>query len=131
MPVIRSSAIAGVFGLAFAQAAAAATLDIGGRYGDEAGCAFDKKPEYTGENDFVLLTPTEWRTAVTGCDFARVDLWQSGALKRYIVTGLCASEGEGETTIDMLRIEKASDGSDSYVVFDASGNEMGRGKRCQ
>lgn len=111
--------------------AAAASLDIAGAYGDEAGCAFASKPDYPGENDFSLLTPTEWRTAVTGCDFARVDLWKSGELQRYIVTALCASEGEGEITIDLLRIEKSGDGTDSYVVFDANGNEIGRGNRCQ
>lgn len=117
--------------IAMTGVASAASIDIGGAYGDERGCAFAKRPEYTGENDFMLLTPTEWRTSVTGCDFAKVDVWQSGDLKRFIVTGLCASEGGGEITIDMMRIEKADDGSDSYVLFDANGNEMGRGKRCQ
>lgn len=127
---MRSGLIALAIVSALPVQAGAASLDIPGAYGDARGCAFAKDPQYTGENDFNLLTPTEWRTAVTGCDFARVDVWESQGLKRFVVTGLCASEGEGETTISMLRIEKVTDGTDAYVVYDANGNEIGKGHRC-
>lgn len=79
--------------VAFAVAivsASAATLDIAGPYGNEAGCRFAANGDY-GDDSLLLLTSEEVSTFVTGCIFTTIRPQGEGA---FLIDGACSHEGE-------------------------------------
>lgn len=128
-------------GAAFAAAAAfaaltaassAASIDIGGSYGDEAGCKFATDPANFIGSEYIVLTPEEFKTGSTSCDFVdAAPVWEKYGNRVFVATAMCGHEGTDTTTIDLLRVEKHAEEADTYSVFDAQGEEVGRGKRCQ
>ena len=106
--------------------AIAAELDIPGNYGDEAGCRFAKTNNYS-EEDILLLTRQYVTTQVTQCSFVQIFPAETDS-QVMIVT--CGHEGEGETTLGLMRVQKASDGVDAYLVFDQDGSMWGEVRRC-
>ena len=90
--------------------AIAAELDIPGNYGDEAGCRFAKTNNYS-EEDILLLTRQYVTTQVTQCFF--VQFFPAEADSQVAIV-TCGHEGEGETTLGLMRVQKAPDGVDAY-----------------
>lgn len=119
-------------GLAFAMVSAAmpamaAELDIAGPYGNEKGCAYAKTGDFVGD-DLLLLTRKDVSTFVTSCSF--VQIFPAEAESQVAIV-TCGHEGEGETTVEMMRVQKSPDGVDAYLVFDQNGSMWGKAGRCQ
>ena len=106
--------------------AVAAELDISGNYGDEAGCRFARTNHYS-EEDMLLLTRQYVTTQVTQCSFVQIFPAEADS-QVAIVT--CGHEGEEATTLGLMRVQKASDGVDAYLVFDQDGGMWGKAGRC-
>ncbi len=106
--------------------ASAASLDIVGNYGNEAGCTFAAKQQEA--EDMVLLTPREYRTYAALCSF--VQIIKASDFTR-VVTAICASEGEATQTVELMRIEKDPFGSDAWTIFSAAGDDRGFVTRCR
>lgn len=107
-------------------AAIAAELDIPGNYGDEAGCRFANTSNYS-EEDILLLTRQYVTTQVTQCSF--VQFFPAEADSQVAIV-TCGHEGEGEATLGLMRVQKAPDGVDAYIVFDQDGSMWGEVRRC-
>jgi len=105
----------------------AAELDIPGAYGNEKGCAYARTGDFVGD-DLLLLTRKEVMTFVTLCSFVQIFPAEADS-QVAIVT--CGHEGEGETTVEMMRVQKSQDGVDAYLVFDQNGTMWGKAGRCQ
>ena len=107
-------------------AASAASLPIDGKYGNKAGCLYAKTGETTGEDDFILLTPEDIRSAVAFCEIKSIG---KVAGKKISTTLSCADEGEaGNTNFDADVIRT---GQDSYRVDFNDGTSWGPFKRCR
>lgn len=106
--------------------AAGAELDISSNYGDEAGCRFARTNNY-GEEEVLLLTRQYVTTQVTLCSFVQIFPAEADS-QVAIVT--CGHEGEGETTLSMMRVQKSPDGVDAYLIFDQDGTMWGKAGRC-
>jgi hypothetical protein len=106
--------------------AASAELDVAGNYGDDRGCRFARTNTYS-EEDMLLLTRQFVATQVTQCSFVQVFPAEADS-QVAIVT--CGHEGEAETTLEMLRVQKSADGVDAYLVFDQNGTMWGKVGRC-
>lgn len=105
-------------------AAHAASLNLGGRYGNASGC----KGDYSAENDDMLtLEDGAVSTFATACEFLQVLPASDGS---RVVTGLCSHEGETMMTVAMMRIEKKAEG-DAYLVYDGDGTLWGEVAKCQ
>jgi hypothetical protein len=104
----------------------AAELDIPGNYGNEAGCRHAVTNDYS-EEDMLLLTPRDVGTHVTLCSF--VQIFPAEADSQVAIVA-CGHEGEAETTLGMMRVQKSPDGVDAYVIFDQNGTEWGKAGRC-
>ncbi len=106
--------------------ALAAELDIAGPYGNEKGCAYAKTGDFSGD-DLLLLKREEVMTFVTLCSFVQIFPAEADS-QVAIVT--CGHEGEAETTLEMLRVQKSQDGMDAYLIFDETGTMWGKVGRC-
>lgn len=106
--------------------AGAAELDIPGDYGDEAGCRFAKTNSYS-EEDVLLLTRQHVTTQVILCSF--VQIFPAEADSQVAIVA-CGHEGEAETTLGLMRVQKAPDGVDAYNIFDEDGSMWGSVGRC-
>jgi hypothetical protein len=116
-----------LFGAVLAGAPAlSAELDIPGNYGNEAGCRHAVTNDYS-EEDMVLLTRRDVSTHVTLCSFVQIFPAEADS-QVTIVT--CGHEGEGETTLGMMRVQKSPDGMDAYLIFDETGTMWGKAGRC-
>jgi len=104
----------------------AAELDIPGNYGNEAGCRHAVTNDYS-EEDMLLLTRRDVGTQVTLCSFVQIFPAETDS-QVAIVT--CGHEGEAETTLGMMRVQKSPDGMDAYLVFDEDGTMWGKAGRC-
>jgi hypothetical protein len=112
--------------------ASAASIDIGGKFGDEPGCKFAADPGNFSGSEYIVLTPEEFKTGSMSCDFVDSSpVWEKYGNRVFVVTALCGLEGSDTTVVDILRIEKHREEADTYSVFDHAGTEIGRGKRCQ
>lgn len=101
-------------------------LGLGGAvYGDERGCKDPELKDYS-EEPILVLRGDGYRTFVSGCEFVSVATTRNGD---RIVTGLCGSEGDGNLTIEFLRIAKV-EGADAYELFSAAGDGLGQAGRC-
>jgi hypothetical protein len=106
--------------------ATAAELDIPGNYGNEAGCRHAKTNDYS-EEDMLLLTRRDVGTHVTLCSFVQIFPAEADS-QVAIVT--CGHEGEAETTLGLMRVQKSPDGVDAYLIFDQDGTMWGKAGRC-
>ena len=111
--------------LFLAAAASAATLDISGPYGNEAGCRFAASGDY-GDDSLLLLTAEEVSSFATGCKFTAVRPAGNGV---FAVDVLCSHEGEEEKTTGAMRLEKVK-GDDAWTIFDEDGSRWGTVGRC-
>lgn len=102
--------------LVSAGVAASATLDLPGNYGSPEGCSY-LKDQSLWEEGVSVLTPTYYKDFVTWCEYVQVLPASDGS---RIVTMLCGHEGDGEQTIDIVRVARAANG-DAYGVFSATG----------
>jgi hypothetical protein len=118
--------IAAVLTAAFAASAAAAELDIDGNYGNASGCRI-VAGEHLFDDGYLYLTPKNVVTYASYCSFLQVLRAENGA---YVVTVICGEEGEGRETLGMMRVQKASDGSDAYEVYNEGGYLWDRADRC-
>ena len=105
---------------------AAAELDIPGNYGNEAGCRHAKTNDYS-EEDMLLLTPRDVGTHVTLCSFVQIFAAEADS---QVAVVTCGHEGEGETTLGLMRVQKSPDGVDAYLIFDQDGGMWGKVGRC-
>lgn len=113
-------------------ASVAASIDIGGSYGDEPGCKFATDPDNFIGSEYIVLTQEVFKTGSTSCDFVdAAPVWEKYGNRVFVVTAMCGHEGTDTTTVDLLRVEKHPEEADTYSVFDAKGEEIGRGKRCK
>lgn len=110
----------------FATSGRSAELDISADYGDEAGCRFARTNNYS-EEEILLLTRQHVTTQVTQCSFVQIFPAEADS-QVAIVT--CGHEGEAETTLGLMRVQKAPDGVDAYLIFDEDGSTWGRVGRC-
>ena len=106
--------------------ASAVELNIPVNYGDEAGCRFAKTNDYS-EAEILLLTRQYVTTQVTQCSFVQIFPAEADS-QVAIVT--CGHEGDEATTLGLMRVQKASDGVDAYLVFDEDGAMWGKAGRC-
>ena len=106
--------------------ATAAELDIPGPYGNEKGCGYARTGDFVGD-DLLLLTRKDVSTFVTSCSF--VQIFPAEAESQVAIV-TCGHEGEGETTLEMMRVQKSSDGVDAYRIFDQNGAMWGEVGRC-
>lgn len=104
-----------------------AELDIPGNYGDEAGCRFAKTNNYS-EEEILLLSRQYVTTQVTQCSYVQIFPAEADS-QVMIVT--CGHEGEAETTLGMMRVQKSPDGVDAYLIFDEDGGTWGKVERCR
>jgi hypothetical protein len=104
----------------------AVELDIPGDYGNEAGCRHAKTNDYS-EDDMVLLTRQNVSTYVTMCSF--VQIFPAEAESQVMIV-TCGHEGEENTTLGLMRVQKSQDGMDAYLVFDEAGTMWGKVGRC-
>ena len=107
-------------------AASAASLPIDGKYGNKAGCLYAKTGETTGEDDFILLTPEDIRSAVAFCEIKSVG---KAAGNKISTTLSCADEGEAgnmNLSADVIRT-----GPDSYRIAFSDGTSWGPFERCK
>lgn len=107
------------------SAASADVLTLDGTYGDKRGCEFQKTNDYS-EDAMLSLTSEGYQTYVAGCEFVQAATAKNGD---KVITATCGQEGEGETTIEFLRLRKVEN-ADAYELFDAQGNSIGRADRC-
>ena len=110
----------------FGLPALAVELDIAGDYGNEAGCRHAKTNDYS-EDEMVLLTRKNVSTYVTMCSY--VQIFPAEAESQVMIV-TCGHEGEGETTLGFMRVQKSQDGMDAYLVFDEAGTLWGKVGRC-
>ncbi len=106
--------------------AAGATLDLPGDYGSPEGCRY-LKDQTLWEEAVTVLTPAYYKDFVTWCEYVQVLPASDGS---SIVTMLCGHEGEGEQTIDLVRIAKA-DNADAYRIFHATGGLWAELAACE
>lgn len=111
---------------AMTSAASADVLNLGGNYGNEAGCRYLKTNEY-GDESVVFLTSEGYQTFASGCDFVQATPVRDGS---HILTMLCAEEGEGALSIQFGRIIKSPDGSDTYELYNQVGDLEHKLDRC-
>ena len=107
-------------------ASSAATLPLDGSYGNRDGCAYAKSGEYTGSEDFLLLTADNVRSAVAFCEFKRIEKVEGD---RTSVAMSCADEGEAGN--QDMRGAIVRTGIDSVRVDFEDGTEWGPMKRCE
>ncbi|MBL8575808.1 MAG: hypothetical protein JNK47_01155 [Mesorhizobium sp.] len=112
--------------IAFSVPAFAVELDIPGDYGNEAGCRHARTNDYS-EDDMVLLTRKNVSTYVTMCSFVQIFPAEANS-QVMIVT--CGHEGQGETTLGLMRVQKSENDMDGYLVFDEAGTLWGKVGRC-
>lgn len=111
--------------------AVAASIDIGGNYGDEPGCKFATDANNFAGSEYIMLTPEQFKTSATSCDFLdAAPVWEKYGNRVFAVTAMCGHEGSDTTTLDLLRVEKHTEEADTYSVFDANGTEIGKVKKC-
>lgn len=104
----------------------AAELDIPGNYGNEAGCRHAATGDFEGD-DLLLLTRRDVSTYATLCSF--VHLYPAEA-DSHVAVVTCGHEGEGYTTLGLMRVQKDPDGVDAYHIFDEDGATWGKAGRC-
>jgi hypothetical protein len=106
--------------------AISAELDIPGNYGNEAGCRHAATGDFEGD-DLLLLTRRDVSTYATLCSF--VHLYPAEA-DSHVAVVTCGHEGEGYTTLGLMRVQKDPDGVDAYHIFDEDGSTWGKAGRC-
>jgi hypothetical protein len=106
--------------------AISAELDIPGNYGNEAGCRHAATGDFEGD-DLLLLTRRDVSTYATLCSF--VHLYPAEA-DSHVAVVTCGHEGEGYTTLGLMRVQKDPDGVDAYHIFDEDGATWGKAGRC-
>ena len=111
---------------AVAVGAAAETIDLDGNYGNAAGCSYAVTDNATSD-DLLLLTPSGVSTYVTECEFVAQSISVDGS---RTLRANCTHEGETETTVRTIRIEKAPDQVDAYLIFDEDGTMWGKVGQC-
>jgi hypothetical protein len=105
----------------------AAELDIPGAYGNEAGCRLASVGHVDGD-DILLLTRRDVSTYATSCGFVQV---YPAEADNQVALVMCGHEGEAETTLDLMRVQKSQDGVDAYLIFDETGASWGKAERCK
>jgi hypothetical protein len=113
--------------LAAPCAATAATLPIGGSYGNDRGCALARTGAYDPVDGVYLLTPNEIATSVTLCSFDAVSPAPGGG---HHVRMTCSSEGSGpeDDTTEAADISGSADAG--YTIRFADGTTWGPLARC-
>lgn len=104
----------------------AAEIDIGGNYGNEAGCKYLATNNYEGD-DLVVLTPREVQTYATLCSFVTATTIDNGTI---VTTVICGHEGEETQTLEMMRFTKHAE-ADRWGIFDQNGTSWGEVPRCR
>ena len=122
----RIAALATWLAVVVATTANAAELDIPGNYGNEAGCRHARTNDYS-EEDMLLLTRRDVGTYVTLCSF--VQIFPAEADNQVAIV-TCGHEGDEATTLGLMRVQKAPDGVDAYLIFDQDGTMWGKAGRC-
>ncbi|CAN7170072.1 hypothetical protein [Aminobacter aminovorans] len=112
--------------MTIAVGAAAETIDLDGNYGNAAGCNYAVTDNATSD-DLLLLTPRGVSTYVTECEFVTQSISADGS---RVLSATCTHEGETETTVRTIRIEKAPDQVDAYLIFDEDGTMWGKVGQC-
>jgi len=93
--LLSAACLAGIL----AVPASADMLQIDGKYGNEAGCAFD--PEQASMSDSkIIVSPQNVEFHESGCDFLQV---LSASYGRAVVTALCSGEGEEWVSTYLVR----------------------------
>ncbi len=106
--------------------AISAELDIPGNYGNEAGCRHAATGDFEGD-DLLLLTRRDVSTYATLCSFAHLYPAEADS---HVAVVTCGHEGEGYTTLGLMRVQKDPDGVDAYHIFDEDGATWGKAGRC-
>jgi hypothetical protein len=106
--------------------ATAASLPIEGSYGDKAGCRYAKIAEASCEENFILLTKNEIRSAVSLCEIKSVDKTVGD---KIAVTLSCADEGDAGNI--PLKADVIRTGKGSYRVDFSDGTSWGPFKKCK
>ncbi len=98
---------------------------LDGAYGNKDGCAYAKTGEYTGSDDFFLLTDEGITTAASYCSF-KGPATKNG--KSFAATVSCSAEGEtgeADDSVDILRTGK------DYTIAFKDGTRWGPLKKCK
>lgn len=114
-----------LIGLSCAVPTVAAEINIGGTYGNEAGCRYLADGVY-GDDTVLALTPGEVQTAATLCSFVTATTLDNGAI---VATVICGHEGEGYETLGLMRFARSGDGL-KWGIYDADGNSWGEVPPC-
>lgn len=109
-----------------AAGAAAGTIDLNGNYGNAAGCSY-AATNLASSDDLLLLTPKGVSTYATECEFVAQSVSADGT---RMVRATCTYEGETGTTARTIRIEKAPDQVDAYLILDEDGTMWGKVGQC-
>ena len=119
--------IAAMVAAAMPTAALAGVLDIPGTYGNPAGCRYVKTQNYS-EEDMVILSPDEYTTYVTLCEFVDMKKTRGGA---RVLTTVCGHEGEGYETIEFMRVVPSIEKPGAFDIFDAGGEARDTVEACK
>ena len=106
--------------------AISAELDIPGNYGNEAGCRHAATGDFEGD-DLLLLTRRDVSTYATLCSFVHIYPAEADS---HVAVVTCGHEGEGYTTLGLMRVQKDPDGVDAYHIFGEDGSTWGKAGRC-
>lgn len=123
---VARSARAGLMLVAMASPAVAGQINILYNYGNPAGCRNLATGDY-GDDSMFYLTPDGFSSYATGCEFLQALRPKNDS---YVVTTICGHEGEETMTIEMYRIQKASDGADAYEIYTRNGDLWQRVEPC-
>lgn len=108
-----------------ATPALAVEIDIGGNFGDEAGCRHLSPGGYVGE-EYIALTPKEVGTYATLCTYVTATTLENGTI---VTTVLCGHEGTDEQTMGFMRFTRTQDGS-KWAIHDQNGTLWGEVPPC-
>ncbi len=111
--------------VAAAGSAVASQNFLDGAYGNKDGCAYAKTGDYTGSDDFFLLTDEGITTAASYCSF-KGPVTKNG--KSFAATVSCSAEGEtgeADDSVDILRTGK------DYAIAFKGGTRWGPLKKCK
>lgn len=93
-------------------------LVIDGKYGNEAGCAFNTDQASMSDTK-IIVTPQNVEFHESGCDFLQV---LTASYNRSVVTALCS--GEGEEWISTYLVRPSYDDPAALYFKTQGGNEF-------
>jgi hypothetical protein len=105
----------------------AATLDLDGVWGNEAGCKYVKEGQ-SEDDSYVVLKADGVQSYGTGCDWVQVLPNKDGA---QLAIGICGYEGEGGLGSETFVIAPDMGDPTLTKIYTGSGDTWAEVRKCQ